>query len=84
MPETRAPEIETALETLPLPTQAATELQTAVVDVTDENGELVTDENGIGVTEIVTVVTETTTGEAVSGEGVTQEGVTEETTTEEE
>lgn len=75
MPATRAPEIETATETLPVPTQA--EIQTSAVAVTDENGEEVTDESGVAVTEIVTVVPETTAGESVSGEESTTEPVTE-------
>ncbi len=82
MPETRPPEVETVSETLPLPTQA--EIQTSAVAVTDENGEEVTDESGVAVTEIVTIIPEITTGEAVSGEESTTEAVTEETTTEEE
>ena len=76
MPATRAPEIETAPETLPLPTQA--EIFTSAVFVTNENGEDVTDEDGVAVTEIVTVVPETTTGEELTTEGVTEESTTEE------
>ena len=73
MPATRPPEIETTAEAIPVPTQA--EIQTSAVFVTNENGEDVTDEDGVAVTEIVTVIPETTTGE---------ETTTEETTTEEE
>lgn len=81
-PATRPPEIETTTELIPVPTQP--EIQTSAVAVTDENGEEVTDESGVAVTEIVTLVPEATTGEAVSGEESTTEAVTEENTTEEE
>ncbi len=81
-PATRPPEIETTTDALHLPTQA--EIQTSAVFVTNENGEDVTDESGVAVTEIVTVIPETTTGEAVSGEEGSTEAVTEENTTEEE
>lgn len=81
-PATRPPEIETTTELIPVSTQP--EIQTSAVAVTDENGEEVTDESGVAVTEIVTLVPEATTGEAVSGEELTTEAVTEENTTEEE
>ena len=80
MPATRAPEIETATETLPVPTQV--EIQTSAVAVTDESGDEVTDASGVAVTEIVTVVPEATTGEEtttelateiVTGESITKE-----------
>ncbi len=76
MPSTRPPEVETVSETVPLLTQP--EIQTSAVAVTDENGEEVTDESGVAVTEIVTVVPETTTGEELTTEGVTEESTTEE------
>lgn len=88
MPATRPIEIETATETLPVPTQPETQVLTTAVPVTDEDGEDVTDEDGEVVTEIVTVIqevtTEAVTGEDVTSEGATEEGVTEENTTEEE
>ncbi|MBR2868272.1 MAG: hypothetical protein IKB88_04285 [Clostridia bacterium] len=76
MPSTRPPEVETVSETLPVLTQP--EIQTSAVAVTDENGEEVTDESGVAVTEIVTVVPEITTGEELTTEGVTEESTTEE------
>ncbi len=81
MPATRAPEIETATETVTVP--AAPEIQTSAVAVTDENGDEVTDASGVAVTEIVTIVPETTTGEETTTELAT-EIITAEVVTEEE
>ena len=80
MPATRAPEIETATETQPVPTMP--EIQTSAVAVTDEDGDEVTDASGVAVTEIVTIVPETTTGEETTTELAT-EIVTAENNTEE-
>lgn len=80
MPATRAPEIETATETRPVLT--VPEIQTSAVAVTDEDGDEVTDASGVAVTEIVTIVPETTTGEETTTELAT-EIVTAENNTEE-
>lgn len=81
MPATRAPEIETATEAPSMPVMP--EIQTSAVAVTDENGEDVTDASGVAVTEIVTIVSETTTGEETTTELVT-EIITAQAVTEEE
>ncbi|MBO5859919.1 MAG: hypothetical protein J6R20_09120, partial [Clostridia bacterium] len=81
MPATRAPEIETATETPAVPTLP--EIQTSAVAVTDKDGEEVTDASGVAVTEIVTIVPETVTGEETTTEPIT-EIITGESITEEE
>lgn len=77
-PATRAPETEaeTAVATIPETTAVPV---TEFVEVTDENGDTVYDDDGNAVTEAV-IVTEPATEEAVSGETVSGE---EESTTEE-
>ncbi len=81
MPATRAPEIETATETPAVPTLP--EIQTSAVAVTDKDGEEITDASGVAVTEIVTIVPETVTGEETTTEPIT-EIITGESITEEE
>ncbi len=80
MPATRAPEIETATESPSMPVMP--EIQTSAVAVTDESGDEVTDASGVAVTEIVTVISEATTGEEttteLATEIITAEAVTEE------
>ena len=79
-PATRPPEIETEAPVVTLP-EETTQPVTETIEVTDENGDTVYDDDGNAVTEIVVVTEpETAEDEGVTGEDTTQE---EESTTEE-
>lgn len=72
-PATRAPEIETTMPVAETTTPVTTEPATEIVEVTDEDGDTVYDDDGNAVTEVVTVTVPETTGEDVSGEETTEE-----------